>query len=625
MKFSYSLLKEILPNIPSQNELAPELNRKSFEVEEIEGDIMEIKLTSNRWSDSACHLGMAREAAAVFGLPAPKIEVKSSISKIKTKFPITIEKNVGCRRYIGVELQIKKLGKTPDRIKKHLEGLGQRSINSVVDILNYVMWEIGQPMHAYDADKVSGGIVVRRAKSNESLVTIDSKTFELSGDELVIADKSQALGIAGIKGGKSSEVTESTKRIVLEAANFDNALIYKTSRKINLATDASQRYGKNLSPELCEYGIKRAIDLLTEVCGAEIISASDIYPEKQKVKVIKFNLKKLVAITGVQITEAKANEILKRLGFVKKANGYEVPYWRMDVSIFEDLVEEVIRIYGLDEVKSVAPCIPLIPLHDHKSIAMIRKIREEVSKLGYDEVYNYSFSDSGKVELINPIAEDKKFLRNNLTNGLLKNIESNKNNFGNIRLFEIEKIFNDIDDEELRLGMAIYEKGNKNAFVFLKGSVVSLFDYLGAGKIRFEKEESDLSIVAKNGSKIGKVTVLDGGSLAVAEIKVDLIYDLLADKKFEALPEFPSVIRDISLWIYGKTGVGDILTLIEKEKPHNLTDVSLLDLYEEKERRGASYRLVFRSAKKTLTDEEVDAEMQKVLKKLGGLQEVEIR
>lgn len=625
MKFSYSLLKEILPNIPSQNELAPELNRKSFEVEEVEGDIMEIKLTSNRWSDSACHLGMAREAAAVFGLASPKIEAKSSISKIKTKFPITIEKNVGCRRYIGVELQIKKIGKTPDRIKKHLEGLGQRSINSVVDILNYVMWEIGQPMHAYDADKVSGGIVVRRAKSNESLVTIDNKTFELSGDELVIADKSQALGIAGIKGGKSSEVTESTKRIILEAANFDNALIYKTSRKINLATDASQRYGKNLSPELCEYGIRRAIDLLTEVCGASVDSVSDVYPEKQKVKVIKFNLKKLVAITGVQITEAKANEILKRLGFVKKANGYEVPYWRMDVSIFEDLVEEVIRIYGLDEVKSVAPCIPLVPLHDHRSIALIRNIREEASKLGYDEVYNYSFSDSGKVELINPIAEDKKFLRNNITNGLLKNVESNKNNFGNIRIFEIERIFNDIDDEELRLGMAIYEKGNKNAFVSLKGSVASLFGYLGAGKIRFEREENNLSIVAKNGSKIGKLTVLDGGSLAVAEIEVDSIYDLLADKKFEALPEYPSVIRDVSLWIYGKTGVGDILTVIGKEKPHNLTDISLLDLYEEKERRGASYRLIFRSAKKTLTDEEVDAEMQKVLKKLAGLQEVEIR
>lgn len=625
MKFSYSLLKEILPNIPVRDMVAPELNRKAFEVEEIQGDVMEIKLTANRWSDSACHLGMAREVAAVFGLPAPKIETKSSLSKVKTKFSVTIEKNVGCRRYIGVELQIKKLGKTPERIKKHLESLGQRSINSVVDILNYVMLEVGQPMHAYDADKVSGGIVVRRAKSNESLVTIDNKTFELSGDELVIADKSQALGIAGIKGGKNSEVTENTKRIILEAANFDNALIYKTSRKINLQTDASQRYGKNLSPELCEYGMKRALDLLTEVCGAEIISAADIYPEKQKVKTIKFNLKKFIAITGVQISESKANEILKRLGFVKKASGYEVPYWRMDVAIFEDLVEEIIRIYGLDEVKSVAPLIPLVPLHDHRSVALVKNIREEASKLGYDEVYNYSFSDIGKVELINPIAEDKKFLRNNLVRGLLKNIESNKNNFSNIRLFEIAKIFNDIDSEELSFGMAIYEKGNKNAFILLKGSIISLFDYLGAGKVRFENEDNGLAIVSKSGIKIGQMTVDDGGCMSVAEIKVDHLYDLLADKKFEPLPEYPSVSRDISLWIYGKTGVGDILSIIEKEKPHNLIDVSLLDLYEEKERRSAAYRLVFRSAKKTLTDEEVDAELQKVLKKLSSLQEVEIR
>lgn len=586
---------------------------------------MEIKLTANRWADSASHLGLAREIAAVCSLPAPKIGTKESFSKVKNKFPVTIEKNVGCRRYIGIELQLKKLGKTPEGIRKHLESLGQKSINTVVDILNYAMIEVGQPMHAYDADTLSGGIVVRRAKHEENLITIDNKSFNLSGEELVIADKSRALGIAGIKGGKNSEVTGNTKRIILESANFDNTLIYKTARKINLQTDASLRYGKNLSPELCELGIKRALDLLVECCGAEIISAADVYPEKQKTKTIKFNLKKFSTITGVQITEARASDILKRLGFIKKSGAYEVPYWRMDISIFEDMVEEIIRIYGLDEIKSIPPMIPLVPLHDHPSVPLIKKIREEASKLGYDEIYSYSFSSAGRVELINPISEDKRFLRDNLRTGLLKVVESNKNTFSNISIFEIGKIFNDIDDEELRLSIANYQKDNKNAFISLKGAIVSLMKYVGNIEIEFERDENKLNIVSKSGINLGEMLVYDGGCLSVIEMRLDNLYELLGDRRFSALPEYPAITRDLSLWIYGKTGVGDVMSVIRKEKLHNLTDISFVDLYEEKDRRSATYRLTFRSTKKTLTDDEVDIETQKAVKKLSEFQEVEMR
>ena len=624
MKFSYSLLKKLLPKLPSREVLADALSNKAFEVEEIDGDMMEIKLTANRWSDASSHLGMARDAAAIFGLAFREVPVKSSI-KTKSKLPVMIERGSGCRRYIGIELSIKKIGKTPEWMKKILLTAGIRSINCVVDILNYTMIEVGQPLHAFDADRVSLGVVVRRAKRGEELLTIDEKKLSLSEDDLVIADRREALALAGIKGGKNSEVTAKTRKIILEAANFDSALIYRTARRISLQTDASQRFGRNLSPELAELGAKRAIDLLKSFCGAEIISANDVYPEKQRVKTLVFNAKTFESITGVSISEARAGEILKRLGFKrKKAGVYEVPYWRMDVAIFEDLAEEVIRIYGLQEVRSVPPSIAIVPLHDDPTVAAVKKTRFEMALLGYDEVYNYSFSANGKVELVNPIAEDKKYLRPNLLDGLLKNIETNRKHSAEARLFEVGKVFHGISDEELMLGAAIYRKDDRLAFSELKGTLQAFAEKFGGVEVNFEEEAGGL-VITRRGEIVGRMEVLDRGAVAALEISLGIFMKSVREKKFEPIPEYPAIARDISFWVYGKTGVGRVLSAIYEADPLDLFDVELVDIYEEGDRRGATYRLTFRSSKRTLSDAEADRETEKAVKKALELPEVEIR
>lgn len=624
MKFSYSLLKKLAPKLPSKEALAEALSHKAFEVEEISGDTMEIKLTANRWSDASSHLGMARDAAAIFGLVSPQVPVEASI-KTKAKFPVMIEKNAGCRRYIGTELSLKKSGKTPEWMKKFLEASGQRSINCVVDIMNYVMIEIGQPLHAFDADRVSGGIVIRRAKRGETLLAIDEKQLSLSEADLVIADRHEALALAGVKGGKMSEVTGKTKRIILEAANFDNNLIYRTARRISLQTDASQRFGRNLSPELAEFGAKRAIDLLRSLCGAEVISANDVYPEKQKTRIVAFDAGRFKRLTGLAIPETKAGDILKRLGFKRKKAGlYEVPYWRMDVSIFEDLAEEVIRIHGFSDVRSEAPTITLVPLHDDPTVAEVRRARYEMAVLGYSEVYNYSFGPEGVVELMNPIAEDKRYLRPDLIAGLMKNIDSNRKHSTEVRLFEIGKVFHGVDDEELLLGAAIYRKGDKLAFAELKGAFLAFAKNFGNLEINFE-EENDKLVITRSGEIIGRMTVVEKGAAAALEVSFKALTGAAPEKKFEPIPEYPAITRDISFWVYGKTGVGRILSAISEVKPLYLVDLELVDLYNEENRRGITYRLVFRSPERTLSDLEADRETEKAVKKVLELPEVEAR
>ena len=614
----------MVAKLPQKEVLAEALSSKAFEVEEISGDMMEIKLTANRWSDAASHLGMARDAAAIFGLPAPEIRTESSI-KTKVKFPVMIEKDSGCRRYIGIELSLKKTGKTPDWMRKTLETSGIRSINCVVDIMNYVMIEVGQPLHAFDADKVSQGIVVRRAKHGEELLTIDGKKLMLSEDDLVIADRREALALAGIKGGKESEVSEKTRRIILEAAGFDNTLIYRTARRVQLQTDASQRFGRNISSDLALFAAKRAVDLLISLCGAEVISANDVYPEKQKVKIVGFDADAFRSITGVAISEPKAHEILKRLGFKrKKAGVYEVPYWRTDISIFEDLAEEVIRIYGFGEVRSVPPVFDIVPLHDDPTVSIVRRAREEMSLLGYDEVYNYSFSSEGSVELLNPIAEDKKCLRPDLLGGLVTNIETNRKYFSEVKIFEVGKVFHGIDNEELMLGAAIFRKGDRLAFAELKGVIVSFAERLCGAEVNFEEEQGGI-VITKGGEIIGKMAVLEKGSVAVLQMSLPAVVKSAAEVKYKPLSEYPAISRDISFWIYGKTGVGRILSAMREVNLRNLSEIELVDLYEETTRRGVTYRITFRSAERTLSDDEADRETEKAVKKALELEEIEVR
>ncbi len=617
MKFSYSLIKKFAPGIPLAKKFANDLSLKSFEVEEIVGNMIDIKITANRWADAASHIGIAREAAAIYGI---KNEIpKFAKISFKGNLAIRIEKDADTLRYIGAKLSLGKKGVTPSWMKKSLESAGLRSINAVVDILNYVMIETGQPMHVFDASVVSGTINPRKAKRGEKMTTLDGKTLVFSDKDTVIADDKKILAAAGIKGGKDAEITGGTKEIIVEAATFDAVSVYRSARNIGLATDASQRYGHTVKPIKAEWGMSRAIALLTEICGAKTIAINDVYPKKSSIKKISWDNERFFSITGVRVSDKEAFAILKRLGFKIDAKGIiEAPEERNDIDIFEDIAEEVIRIYGLDNVIAESPKMEIVPQHDHPTVAFKKMVRMEMALAGFDEVYNYSFSEEETaIELANPLAENKRFMRNSLIPGIKKNLELNKKNFDNVRIFEIGKVFLSTTNEKNYLTAAISEKGNKESHRKLKGALQSATLRLGT-KIDFS-DNGETIFVMLGSERIGMLGSNKSGSESWFEIDLDKVADKASFVRFSPIPSYPSISRDISLWLDHGAKTGDAVLAVSEASLDNLESVSMTDRYEgENGKIAITIRLLFRSFEKTLSDKEVDNEMTKAISALNS-------
>jgi len=628
MKFSYSLLKKFAPGIPTINKFADELALKSFEVEETVGDMIDIKITANRWSDAASHRGIAREAAAIYGLkeifPAVRDLAKRSYGALKVEI-----KDVSCSRYIGILMDIKKVGSSPSWMQKTLEVCGMRPINGVVDALNYIMLETGQPMHAFDADKVKGGIIVRKAKKGEKITTIDNREIELSVGDTVIADAEKALAIAGIKGGKAAEITDKTKRIIIESACFTAGGIYRTARNIKLQTDASQRYGHGMSPSTAAIGAGRAILLMEDICGGEVRSECDIYPKKQGKTVLKFDIERFSKITGVKIPKDKAFMMLRRLGFkVSPAGLVEVPPERLDVTIFEDLVEEVIRIYGLDAIQAVAPVVSLVPVHSDESYAYKERVKNAIATLGYDEIYSYSFGGdpTSGIELMNPMNQEKRFMRASIIPGLERIIDDSSKKFDKIGIFEIGKVFDSLGKEHWSLAFAVHHKKDDQVFRDLKGAVLETMRKGGVVDVSFAPGNGRQLMIEIEGKKAGIFEVSEEGRTAYAEANLEMMM-ASASQEFEYKPisPYPSIMRDISVWIPEGVSVGDMMQGMERSGAVNLEDTDIIDYFKDADRTAATFRLVFQSYKETLSDSQADTEMKKIISVLEAIPGVKIR
>jgi phenylalanyl-tRNA synthetase beta chain len=628
MKFSYSLIREMVLNLPPKSKLAEELSLKSFEVDEISGDAMEIKINANRWGDSANHAGIAREVATIFGLRAIPIK-RTGFNTVKKRLGLKVEKGSGCYRYIGVLAELGRKGTTPSWMKKYLSTCGIRPINPIVDALNYVMIEVGQPMHAFDADKVKGDIVVRKAKQGEEIVTIDGGKYKLTSADTVIADQEKALAIAGIKGGKEAEITPATRRIIIEAANFDQVSVYKTAKRIKLETDASRRYSHGMSSEKAKIGMERALRLLTEICFIRPKAVADRYESKEPRKIIKFDLPRFQKITGVEIGKNQAMIILKKLGFSIKGDFVEVPAERVDVSIFEDLVEEVIRIYGLDEIKAVAPVMPIIPLHNDSIFVFGEKVRNLLISIGFDEVLSYSFGeyDAPAPEIENPISRERAFMRTNLVDGLNRAIDKNRKIFNQIKIFEIGKVFPTLGSEHWSLSMAVKSTTQEYPLRVLRGAIEALLKGVGIPDANFVPKGKELSLRIAN-ENVGSISLSKDGERALFESDLEKMLDYSEGEfEYEPVSSYPSVMRDISIWIPEALTVGDVFETINSVNADNLDDVDLADYYpdEENKRVGITIRFVFQSQNRTLKDAEIDVWMEKIRAVLEGQNGVEIR
>src|SRR3989344_682359 len=491
MKFSYNLLKKLVPEIKSKKDLLEKLNQYVFEAEDLEGDGIEIVLSPNRFS-SVGHLGLAQEISAVYGGKF-KISafVKASAGKQnpKANFRITVKTDL-CRRITGQYFENIEIKESPKWMKEILETCGFRPINNIVDITNYVMLETGQPLHAFDYDRLDGAhLIVRSAEMTEELTTLDGQKFKLDPSVIVIADEKSPLDVAGVKGGKKAEIKERTNKIILTSANFDGPTIYRTSRKLNLITDASSRNAHNLTPALVEMAIARAAELIKELANGNSGKVIDIYSKKAPKKVIKFDIEKFNQLSGLNLKVGQAIDYLKRLGFKINGPKVEVPVFRDDIEQFEDLAEEVIRLYGLNNLPVIPPHVPLRPSGYEDQVVLKDKIRKILTGFGLSEVYNYSFVSKQNLEnksageflgmkselVANPLSAEFEYLRTSLAPHLLKNIEDNFRFFNQVKIFEIGHIFS---PEKVMLGLALGDKKEVSIFE-MKGLVDELLEQLG--------------------------------------------------------------------------------------------------------------------------------------------------
>lgn len=659
MKFSYSLLKRLMPSVPSKREALDALTMHSFEAEDAPGNTFEVSLPPNRYSDASSHLGVARELAAIHGKKVSTLALAPlKASKVPKRFSVRVEDERACPRYTACFLEGVSNKPSPKWMQTVLKECGLRPISNVVDIMNYVMLETGQPLHAFDYEKLKGKkIVVRRARRGEKVMTIGGNEYSLPSTALVIADAARAVAIAGIKGGSGPEVSSSTTSILVEAANFDAAGIYRTSRDLNLATDASLRFSHEMDPALAWFALRRAARLLEELTGAKAIESFDSAPRPAPVRLIRVDEERVNKLLGTSFSAKEIGGVLARLGFIKKPKGlWHVPPFRTDIETHEDAIEEVIRLVGYGRLPSKPPHVRLNAAVQDDMILFKEKTRTVLTGLGASEIYTHSFvsrtsasADTPRLE--NPTSAEFEYLRPALLPGMVHALALNAKSFTSARIFEVGSVFRESSkggvEERTHLALGVLGKKEEVFFelkglaeAFLKG--IGVQQYVAREAKRGELSEETHFFAMREGMRLvfeseGRVF----GSMGLTrDPKKDfraaaLEFDLDALLAFSEgaigyapIPKFPSVTRDISVLVSMNERVGEIVEVMRKTDVQFVRDVDLIDEYINpswKGRQSLTFRIVFQSDDRTLTSDEVDREMKKVEKMLRDRFSAEVR
>ncbi|MCE9549100.1 phenylalanine--tRNA ligase subunit beta [Candidatus Nomurabacteria bacterium] len=584
MKISYNWLKWYIPEVPEADKLADIITYHLAEVETVEklGDdsILDIKILPNRAHDLLSHMGIARELASLLNIsytdPTPKYKIPESKS---TDLKIEI-KSDKCRRYMGRIVRNVKVGPSPEWVVKHLESIGQRSINNMVDAANLVMFNSGQPTHVFDLDKIQEKIVVRMANEGEGLITLDNRDLKLKNTDLIIADAKNALGVAGVKGGKSTEVDNNTKNIMIEVANFDPTSVRKTAQSLNIFTDARKRFENDLSPELASYGMLELSALVLEMCPeAQFEEIIDIYPQKQEERKLSFRTQRISSILGMDVSVVEIGNILERykIGYKNEGDVFEivVPPLRLDLVIEEDMAEELGRIMGYDKVKGELPKINFSP-KQNETYNKILWARNDLLSRGYHEVMTYVFRDSGEVEVLQS-ASDKKFLRTNLTDGLQDSFKLNKNNSALLGLKEIK--------------------------VFEIGTI-------------FKKNEEKIHVAFTHNNEVSELPLEEFCHTAPLNASLEpRSYNLATN--FKMWPLFPFIARDVAVWVGEGVKSEEVMKIIKENAGDMVVrEPELFDEFKKGEKVSYAFRTVFQSYERTLTDAEINEIMGKIAAKL---------
>ena len=624
-------------------------------------DVVEYEITSNR-PDCFSILGIAREAAATFGKPfndpTVKVEEKAG-GNVNDHIAIEIQNPTLCPRYAARVVKNVKIEPSPLWLRHRLTAAGLRPINNIVDITNYVMLEMGQPMHAFDVSCISGGtIIVRNAVAGEKLTTLDGVERTLDASMLVIADKKRAVAVAGVMGGENSMITGGAGAVLFESANFDGTSVRLTSKRLGLRTDASSKFEKGLDPNLALEAVNRAAQLVEENGWGEIVrGVADCYPNKREAWQVQYDPARINTLLGTDINAADMETYLARVE-VKAANGVAtIPTFRPDLEAEADLAEEVARLYGYNNIP--ATLASGTPTAGKKTAWQLMEdtAKEAMTAFGYSEALSYAFespkvfdklripSDSplrSTVTIQNPLGEDFSIMRTSTWNSMLTSLATNYNRRNESAcLFELAKIYipkalplTELPDERPTLSIGAYGKMD---FYDLKGTLEGLAARFGVQALDFEPLKDNPTLHPGRAA----AALVDGKTLAIfgethpavlesygigtkayiAEIDLRVLFGSAnAVSIYEAVPRFPAMRRDIAMLVADEVLVRDIERAI-REKAGKLTeDVKLFDVYKGQNlapgMKSVAYSLSFRAADRTLTDDEVNAAMAKILANL---------
>jgi len=576
--------------LPSAERIADAYTFHAFEIDEMGGDLMDVKVLPNRAADCLSHRGLAKELSAILDVPLTHDPLRAVMPDFAhtDALGVEIEDPKKCLRYMGALVKGVKVGPSPAWLKEALEAVGQRSINNVVDATNYVMFNIGQPLHAFDAAKLEQRdgtykIGVRSAREGEKITTLSGEEYALTPNIQLITDAhaDAPIALAGVKGGKAAELTEDTVDIIVESANFDGTTTRRAAQTLKLFTDASLRFQNRPSPELAAYGMRDVIALITEIAGGEVAGVVDVYPVQSPQAPVSVSLARINSVLGSTFSHEEVVGVFKRLGLDTQVNGdtftITPPFERTDLIIPEDLIEEVGRTIGYDRIASQElPALASAP--DQARYRGMERMKDQLVEQGFIEVSTQSFAKKGDITLANPLDKGMPALRMSLEDNLKSALEQAKHYAPLVlapgqkpKLFEVGTVFpKEGEFVELRMTERVPEWG-ENAGTSDNLSIAKLEEY---------------------GKEYAPVRYVLGA--------------------YQLFSNYPFIARDIALWVPSGVAASDIEKMIRAHATELLVRFDQFDRFEKEGRVSYAFRLVFQSPERTLTDDEVNGIMDAI-------------
>ena len=654
--------------------LESKLGEDIVDVLNLREDIIDFEITPNR-PDCLSIEGLGRETAVSLGrefknprknIDELKIEDKKEIEGLK----VDIEAPDLCYRYIARVVKNVKVAPSPEWLVRRLNVCGIRSINNIVDITNYVMLEMGQPMHAFDINSIEGKhITVRRAKNGEKITTLDEEERTLDENDLVIADKRKPVAIAGVMGGMNSEIEKDTETVVFESASFYGGAVRKTAKKVGLRTESSSRFEKGLSSENALRAINRAMELVEELNAGEVVEGKiDVYPTKQKVNKINLDYDRINKLLGTEISKEEMINTLEKLEIKVENNVAIAPYFRTDIEQLADIAEEVLRFYGYDKLDTTLVESDTTIGIRNKEQKIEQKIKNVLVNSGLSEIYTYGFVSDKDLEkskinkdlketsilIQNPLSDEYRLMRPSTIPSMMQTLATNANKKNSsAKLFDISKSYKNINNEvengevplqENILTIGMY--GDNIDFYTVKGLIENVLETSSITRydiVRETENESyhtgrcaNIKVGIDVIATIGEVhpEVLDNYGIEkrayLAEVNLSKVTKYSkANKKYVEVPKFPAVERDIALIVDEKIEVGQIEKIITKKAKKLLEKMQLFDIYRNEKlgenKKSVAYSLIFRDKNRTLSDNEINVVMENIIGELKKTLNAELR